>query len=202
MTGSTLGTSWDSLPARSSDVTGQHLPCAGLEPGRPAEELREGRGWEFPGKHCSRWPAWLSNSVTSAARLMGGLFLENLCSLMSSQFCYFFPSLINALISPQLLLFLEMRFLFLLQGHDPKDPKPLTHLYILRALAFLSSFSPHLSARHITHSVKVVCGIQGQMLLRQQACKPVCRSRCFITWGFPHLHLKAPGQQPQSKPSP
>lgn len=91
MTGSTLGTSWDSLPGRSSDVTGQHLPCAGLEPGRPAEELREGRGWEFPGKHCSRWPAWLSNSVTSAARLMGGLFLENLCSLMSSQFCYFFP---------------------------------------------------------------------------------------------------------------
>lgn len=112
------------------------------------------------------------------------------------------PFLINALISPQLLLFLEMRFLFLLQGHDPKDPKPLTHLYILCALAFLSSFSPHLSARHITHSVKVVCGIQGQMLLRQQACKPVCRSRCFITWGFPHLHLKAPGQQPQSKPSP
>ncbi|XP_059240192.1 uncharacterized protein LOC132006436 [Mustela nigripes] len=52
---------WDSLPASSSDVTGELLRGAGLERGR--------RPWEFPGKHCSRWPAWLSFSDTSAARL-------------------------------------------------------------------------------------------------------------------------------------
>lgn len=144
LTGSTPGTSWDSLPARSSDVTGQHLPGSGLEPGRPAEELREGRGWEFPGKHCSRWPAWLSNTPICSAADGRAIFGKSLLSQVQLVLLFFPPSLINALISPRLLLFLEMRFLFLLQGHDPKDPQSLTHLYTLCAPAFLSSFSPSL----------------------------------------------------------
>lgn len=73
------------------------------------------------------------------------IFGKSLLSQVQLVLLFFSPSLINALIPPQLLLFLEMRFLFLLQGHDPKDPQSLTHLYTLRAPAFLSSFSPHLS---------------------------------------------------------
>lgn len=200
MTGSTLGTSWDSLQLEAVTSRASIFPAPGWSRGGRRRRA-PGGAWLGVSRetHCSRWPAWLSNRVTSAARLMGGLFWKISALSCPADSAIFSPFLINALISPQLLLFLEMRFLFLLQGHDPTDPKPLTHLYILCALAFLSSFSPHLSARHI-HSVKVVCGMQGQMLLRQQACKPVCRSRCFGV--FPHLHLKAPGQQPQSKPSP
>ena len=178
------------------------FPALGWSPGGRRRSSGRGVAGSFQGNTAADGlPGWATVSHLQRGWWEGYFWKISALSCPASS-AIFSPSLINALISPQLLLFLEMRFLFLLQGHDPKDPKPLTHLYILRALAFLSSFSPHLSARHITHSVKVVCGKQGQMLLRQQACKPVCRSRCFITWGFPHLHLKAPGQQPQSKPSP
>ena len=145
MTGSTPGTSRDSLPARSSDVTGQHLPRAGLEPGRPAEELRRGVAGSFQGNTAADGlPGWATLSHLQRGWWEGYFWKISALSGPASS-AIFSPSLINALISPQLLLFLEMRFLFLLQGHDPKDPQSLTHLYTLRAPAFLSSFSPHLS---------------------------------------------------------
>lgn len=68
----------DSLLARSSDITATpRLRRAGAG-GAPGGALLG-----FPGKHCSRWLASGSQSHTSAARLVGRIFLENLRSLRS-----------------------------------------------------------------------------------------------------------------------
>lgn len=83
------------------------------------------------------------------------LVLRYICMFFFSFNQHFYPS-------PQLLLFLKMRFLFLSQGHHVKDPKPRTN-----ATPYVPP-SPQrlLSASYIMQAVKVAGGIQGQMLLR------------------------------------
>lgn len=100
------------------------------------------------------------------------IFGKSLLSQVQRVLVPFFPLSFNQrfYFSPTY-LFLETRFLFLVQRHYPKDLKPLTNvksfLCPVRCFSFVCFFYTFpLSASYIMQAVKVACGIQGQMLLR------------------------------------
>ena len=129
--------------AAVTDVTGQLLPCTGLEPGRPLRSTERGVAGSFQGDTAADGPpGWATVTHLPHGWWEGYFWKISALSGPASSASHPPPPLINILISPQLLLFLEMRFLFLLQGHDPKDPKPPTNLTPSVMPRFLSNPPP------------------------------------------------------------
>lgn len=147
------------IPSQPAAVTSRAGSAAQGCSAGAAGPRREGRRWEFPGKHCSRWPAWLRHRDTSAARPGKGIFGKSLLAQVQLVLIPPLPPSLpppNVFISPQLHLFLERRFLLLLQASQSTSQcstlgGPSLLLFVC---LFLSDFTL-LSASYSLQAVKV-----------------------------------------------